>query len=86
MLVRYLLIHLTKRRCLSSLCPHSTTGDAHSTHLTLVRKRDILRTFYRSVVGTLLTIPTSGDSFILSNVGDANDILGTDRVDPSDAV
>ena len=51
---RYLLINYEKRRSLSSLSPHS--GDV-PTHLTPVRKRDILRTFYKTVVGSMISLP-----------------------------
>ena len=51
----YVLINTEKRRSLSSLSPQAM-GDAHS-HLTPVRKRDILRTFYRTVVGNLIGLP-----------------------------
>nr|CAG4651027.1 EOG090X07E6 [Simocephalus serrulatus]SVE94279.1 EOG090X07E6 [Simocephalus serrulatus] len=57
----YLLVNVDKRRSLSSLSPYSTSGDVHS-HLTPVRKRDILRTFYKTVVGTLINLPDSHDS------------------------
>nr|CAG4637060.1 EOG090X07E6 [Ceriodaphnia reticulata]SVE72977.1 EOG090X07E6 [Ceriodaphnia reticulata] len=57
----YLVINTEKRRSLSSLSPHSMSGDAHS-HLTPVRKRDILRTFYKTVVGTMISLPGSQDS------------------------
>jgi len=53
-LLSYLLINYEKRRSLSSLSPHS--GDVH-THLTPVRKRDILRTFYKTVVGNMISLP-----------------------------
>jgi len=53
-LLSYLIINYEKRRCLSSLSPHS--GDVHS-HLTPVRKRDILRTFYKTIVGNMISLP-----------------------------
>nr|CAG4650201.1 EOG090X07E6 [Sida crystallina] len=66
----YLLINTEKKRNLSSLCPNACgTGGAHSTHLTPVRKRDILRTFYKSVVGSLLSSSTSG-----TQLNDLNDV------------
>nr|SVE75166.1 EOG090X07E6 [Daphnia dolichocephala] len=54
----YLVVNTEKRRCLSSLSPHTVSGDVHS-HLTAVRRRDILRTFYKTVVGTMLDLPGS---------------------------
>lgn len=56
-LTRYLLVNTEKRRSLSSLSPHSTSGDAQHSHLTPVRKRDILRTCYKTIVGTLINLP-----------------------------
>nr|CAG4642556.1 EOG090X07E6 [Evadne anonyx] len=56
-LLSYLLINYEERRALSSLTPQS--GDV-PTHLTAVRKRDILRTFYKTVVGNMISLP--GDS------------------------
>nr|SVE75796.1 EOG090X07E6 [Daphnia hispanica] len=53
---RYLVMNTEKRRSLSSLSPHTMSGDAHS-HLTAVRKRDILRTFYKTIVGTMIELP-----------------------------
>nr|SVE70465.1 EOG090X07E6 [Daphnia similis]SVE71720.1 EOG090X07E6 [Daphnia similis] len=52
----YLVMNTDKRRSLSSLSPHTTSGDVHS-HLTSVRKRDILRTFYKTIVGTMIDLP-----------------------------
>nr|SVE80765.1 EOG090X07E6 [Daphnia magna] len=52
----YLVMNTEKRRSLSSLSPHTTSGDVHS-HLTSVRKRDILRTFYKTIVGTMIDLP-----------------------------
>ncbi|XP_046440073.1 protein fuzzy homolog [Daphnia pulex] len=57
----YLVVNTEKRRSLSSLSPHSTSGDAHS-HLTAVRKRDILRTFYKTIVGTMINLPSATQS------------------------
>ncbi len=57
----YLVVNTEKRRSLSSLSPHSTGGDAHS-HLTAVRKRDILRTFYKTIVGTMINLPNATQS------------------------
>nr|SVE91179.1 EOG090X07E6 [Daphnia sinensis] len=54
----YLVMNTEKRRSLSSLSPHTTSGDVHS-HLTSVRKRDILRTFYKTIVGTMIDLPGS---------------------------
>nr|SVE77043.1 EOG090X07E6 [Daphnia lumholtzi] len=54
----YLVMNTEKRRSLSSLSPHTTSGDVHS-HLTSVRKRDILRTFYKTIVGTMINLPGS---------------------------
>lgn len=48
------MINYEERRSLSSLTPHS--GDVH-THLTAVRKRDILRTFYKTIVGNMISLP-----------------------------
>lgn len=61
----YLVVNTEKRRSLSSLSPHSTSGDAHS-HLTAVRKRDILRTFYKTIVGTMINLPSATQSGWLS--------------------
>lgn len=55
-LFSYVVLNTEKRRSLSSLSPNLVSGDAHS-HLTPVRKRDILRTFYRTVVGSLIDLP-----------------------------
>nr|SVE89303.1 EOG090X07E6 [Daphnia sinensis] len=54
----YLVMNTEKQRSLSSLSPHTTSGDVHS-HLTSVRKRDILRTFYKTIVGTMIDLPGS---------------------------
>lgn len=57
----YLVMNAEKRRSLSSLSPHSSSGDVHS-HLTTVRKRDILRTFYKTIVGTMINLPSTQSS------------------------
>nr|CAG4647953.1 EOG090X07E6 [Moina brachiata]SVE93050.1 EOG090X07E6 [Moina brachiata] len=60
--ISYLILNTEKRRSLSSLSPYSaSSGDAHS-HLTSIRKRDILRNFYRTIVGTMIMLPDSAES------------------------
>nr|SVE73598.1 EOG090X07E6 [Daphnia atkinsoni] len=62
----YLVMNTEKRRSLSSLSPHTMTGDVHS-HLTAVRKRDILRTFYKTIVGTMIDLPGSTQTEVFMN-------------------
>lgn len=60
---RYLIVNQPKRRCLSSLSPHSG-DDAINTHLTPIRKRDILRTLYKYVVSVCTTGPVSSGKYL----------------------
>nr|CAG4646306.1 EOG090X07E6 [Macrothrix elegans] len=70
-ILSYLLINLEKHRSISSLAPHASSKDVHS-HLTSVRKRDILRTCYRTVMGSMIQLDGSNGN---QNTNDSKEVF-----------
>nr|CAG4644008.1 EOG090X07E6 [Lepidurus arcticus] len=65
----YVLIHTQRRRCVSSLAPHmwekeSNSATSSMTGLSCARRRDVLRSFYKTILGTFFS--TSGSPSMIT--------------------